>query len=334
MAQDKRPKFSIIIVNWNGQKWLKNCFDSAFAQTFSSFEVIFVDNGSTDNSVQYLKQNFPKVRIVQLDKNYGFAKANNIGMQKARGEIIFLLNNDTKIQKNMLEKIYPIFDNPQIGTVQPKIVLMSEKNKLDLVGAFWTPITFLYYLGLQGKANLKKFNVPMKVFSNKGAAMFVRKTMIDKIGAFDDDFWSYYEETDLCHRAWLSGYECWYYPVSTCYHVNGGTSLNFANSFIQFHNFKNKLLSFLKNFEMSRLITVVPLYLSLIFGLVIFFGLRGQFSKSISLLNSVLWNIKNIGNTTKKRKIVQNNRMIKDKQYLKLVSRSLSVKQIISLLSK
>lgn len=334
MAQNSHPKISIIIVNWNGKKWLKGCFDSILSQTYTSYEVIFVDNGSIDDSVSYLKSNFPKVKIIQLDKNYGFAKANNIGIGKAKGDVIFLLNNDTKIQKNMLEKIMPIFKNPKIGTIQPKIVLMNEKNKLDLVGAFWTPITFLYYLGLEGKSSLKRFNLPMKVFSNKGAAMFIRKTMIDKIGAFDDDFWSYYEETDLCHRAWISGYECWYYPVSTCYHANGGTSLNLENSFIQFHNFKNKLLSFLKNFETWTLLSVIPLYTAIIFGLISAYIVKGKYSKALALLKSLVWNLKNIRSTLKKRKSIQNNRIVKDHNYLSITSRPFSALQLSSFLFK
>ena len=325
---------SIVIVNWNGKKWLKTCLDSVFRQTYRQFEVIMVDNGSNDNSQAFVREYFPKVKVIELDQNYGFAKGNNVGIEKAKGDIVFLLNNDTVIDKDMLEKIVPVFDNPKIGTAQPKIVLMNESNMLDLAGAFWTSTTFLSYFGLRAKSNLRKYNEPLKVFSNKGAAMFIRKSMLDKIGSFDEDFWCYYEETDLCHRAWLVGFECWYYPVSTCHHANGGTSLVFENSFIQFHNFKNKLLSFLKNFEAGSLVTIIPTYLFCLLGLILFFGLKGEGSKSLALIKSLLWNVQNLSKTLRKRGKVQKLRQLKDHEYLPAISRSLSITQIFSLLSK
>lgn len=330
----KLPVISIIIVNWNGKRWLKPCLESVFRQTYRHFEVILVDNGSGDDSVEYLAENFPKVKVIPLDQNLGFAKGNNAGIAKAKGDIVFLLNNDTVIDKDMLEKIVPIFDNPKIGTVQPKIVLQREPGKLDLAGAFWTSTTFLSYFGLRADSTLQKYNEPLKVFSNKGAAMFVRKSMLDKIGSFDEDFWCYYEETDLCHRAWLAGFECWYYPVSTCHHANGGTSLRLENSFIQFHNFKNKFLSFLKNFEARSLVMIIPTYLFCLLGLIVFFGLKGEGSKSMALIKSLIWNVQKFPKTLQKRKDVQKLRRLKDREYLPAISKSLSLKQIFSLLSK
>jgi len=328
------PKVSIIIVNWNGKKWLEKCLESVSKQTYKKYEVIVVDNGSEDESREYVKKYFPATILIELDKNYGFAKANNIGIKSAKGDLVFLLNNDTTIDKDMLENIAPLFDNPRIGTIQPRIVRMDDKNKLDLAGAFWTQTTFLHYFGLDGKRSSKKFNVPMRVFSNKGAAMFVRKSMLDKIGGFDEDFWSYYEETDLCHRAWLSGFECWYYPISTCYHAKGKTSETIDNSFIQFHNFKNKLLSFIKNFEAKNLLFIIPTFIILLLGLSFFYLTKGMGDKSIALIRSLFWNITNLKQTLIKRKKVQKNRAVDDSGYLSITSKPISLKHILSLLSK
>ena len=327
-------QISIIIVNWNGKKWLEKCLESVFNQTYKKYEVIVVDNGSDDGSREYIKQHFPATVFIELDRNHGFAKANNVGIKAAKGDLMYLLNNDTTIDPDMLEKISPLFDNPKIGTVQPRIIRMDDKKKLDLAGAFWTKTTFMYYFGLDGRRSSKKFNIPMRVFSNKGAAMFIRKSMLEKIGSFDDDFWSYYEETDLCHRAWLSGFECWYYPLSTCYHAKGKTSEHFDNSFIQFHNFKNKLLSFIKNFEPQTLIVVIPTFLLSVSGLVLLYVLKGKVGKSVALIKSVFWNIRNIKATLKKRKFVQKNRLVSDRDYLRIVSKPISLKHILTLLSK
>lgn len=330
---NKTPYFSIIIVNWNGIKWLQNCLNSVFNQDFKSFEVIFVDNGSEDGSCEFVEKKFPKVKIINLSKNHGFAVANNIGMESAKGEILFLLNNDTVIKKDLLDKILPIFKDPKIGIVQPKLVLLEDKNKLDLVGAYWTSTTFLSYFGLLGDSKARKYNQKQSVFSNKGAAMFIRKSMIDKIGGFDADFWSYYEETDLCQRAWISGYQCWYFPVSVCFHANGGTSLKIDNSFIQFHNFKNKFSSFLKNFELKNLIKIVPTFVFLVLGLSFWYLITGKFQKSLALLKSLFWNLKNLKKTISKRKIIQLNRKISDHEYLPQLTRKMTLSQIFKMVA-
>jgi len=306
---------SVIIVNYNGKKWLKKCFDSLYAQTYKNFEIIFVDNASEDDSVEFVKNNFPEVIVIKNKKNLGFATGNNIGVKKAKGEYIFILNNDTFLARDCLVKLIESFDEiPNLGSVQPKIVLMKNPNKLDACGAYWTDFSFLYHYGYGKKASLKKYNKPRPFFSNKGVAMMIRKDLINKIGLFDDDFWCYYEETDFCNRVWLFGYECWYYPEALVYHVLGGTNVRFQNAYVQFHNFKNKLLSFLKNFECKTLFKIIPVYLFLNFILSIAWLLQGKFKHFLALYKAIGWNIINIRKTLKKRKIIQSFRKKTDKE--------------------
>ncbi len=314
---------SVIIVNWNGKKWLKRCLDTLLAQTHSNTEIILVDNGSADDSVEYIKTNYPSIKLVLSKTNLGFAGGNNLGYKHAHGEYILLLNNDTYVEPEFLEKFVAAYaEIPRLGSVQCKLVLMYDQKHLDVAGSYWTSSSFLYHYGYGKDATDKRYNQKMPFFSNKGAAMLLRRDIIEELGLFDDDFWCYYEETDLCHRLWVAGYECWYYPNATAYHAMGGTSLLFPNDFIQFHNFKNKLLSFLKNFQLRTLITVIPLYLLVNFLLSILWLIKGKPKHALALYKSIWWNAKHFKATLKKRQHIQSMRLSSDKQIFAQVKRN------------
>lgn len=325
---------SIIIVNYNGKKWLKNCLDSLSLQTYKRFEVILVDNASSDGSIQYVKKCYPTVRIVENKSNRGFAGGNNDGLKVAQGEYILLLNNDTTVEKKFLKNFIKAFDKiPHLGCAQSKLLLMSKPHKTDLVGSYWTDSSFLYYYGYEKDASLAKYNTPMPFFSNKGASVLIRRDLIDKYGLFDDDFWCYYEETDFCHRLWLMGYECWYWPNAICYHAGGGTSITFDNSYIQFHNFKNKLLSFFKNFETKSLIVIVPIFITLNILLSIFLLSKGRFKNSFSLYKAIWWNVIHFPGTLNKRKNVQRKRRVSDKKIFNVVKKNPKAAYYLALLN-
>lgn len=316
----KKEKVSILIVNWNGKKWLEKCLGSLRAQTYKNFEVIFVDNASTDDSVEFVEENFPEVKVVQSENNLGFAGGNNLGMKYAKGEYILLLNNDTYVPKDFLEKFIDAFDQlSQASCIQSKIVLMDQPEVFDVCCTFWTHSTFLYYFGHGKSEKDPQYNVAMPCFSAKGASMMIKRDVIDVVGLFDDDFWCYYEETDFCHRLWLSGYECWYNSDTVAYHANGGTSLKFQNDFIQFHNFKNKLASFLKNFQGGTLLWVIPVFFVMNLGLGIFWLLQGKFQNMISLFRAVLWNISHWGDTMKKRRKIRAMRKKSDVEIFRII---------------
>jgi len=314
---------SIIIVNYNGKKWLKRCLDSLAGQTYKNFEIILVDNASADESVEFVKNNYAEVAVVRSEKNLGFAGGNNLGLQKAKGKYILLLNNDTWAPKEYLEKFVKAFQEfPQAASIQSKMILMDNREKLDLCGSYWSDSSFLYHYGYGKNQSLKKYNQARRFFSNKGASMMIRQEVIEQIGLFDEDFWCYYEDTDFCHRAWLAGYECWYYPQAVMYHALGGTSLTFHNGYIQFHNFKNKLLSFLKNFEARTLVKVLPVYFVLNIAVSFFWLCQGKGRHFFAPYQSVWWNILHFRETMKKRRVIQSLRKKKDGAIFKQVKRN------------
>lgn len=323
---------SIIIVNYNGKRWLEKCLSSLKKQTYKNFEIIFVDNASNDNSLSFVKKNYPDVKTFSLKDNIGFAGGNNKGYKLAKGELILFLNNDTYVEECFLKDFVAAFNDKRISIAQSKLVLFDEKT-IDSCGSFWTYTTFMYYFG-NGKSERKSiYNKQFNLFSVKGASFMVRREVIEKIGLFDEAYWNYYEETDFCHRAWMFGYESWYCPKAVCYHAMGGTSLSFPNSFVQYHNFKNKLSSFLKNFELITLLWVIPLYLAINVTLSIFWVFTLKVPNALSLYKAFVWNIINIKATLKSRRKIQTERLLRDKVVFEKTTRNPKFSYYLSLLT-
>ena len=158
---------SIIILNWNGKNFLKNCLDSLEKLTYSPVEIIVVDNNSTDGSQLLVKKNYPKVILIENKKNYGFAKSNNIGYKAAHGTYALVLNNDTIVTQGFLEPLLQDFkENPNIACIQPQIRLLKNKKILDGVGAFLTSSGFLYHFGYLKDRTLPKYNKRMNMLGN------------------------------------------------------------------------------------------------------------------------------------------------------------------------
>lgn len=308
------PKVSVIIVNYNGDRWIEVCLTSLLKQTYKNFEIIIVDNGSTDSSLSKINKYCPRVKMITNKSNLGFAEGNNIGYGSSSGKYILLLNNDTEVEENFIKNFVDVFrEKPEAGIAQSKIILMKDKKSIDSCGSFWTDTTFMYYVGNGKNKNVDYYNKPFKVFSVKGASMLIKREVVEKIGLFDPVFWNYYEETDFCHRAWLAGYESWYWPLATCYHAQGGTSLTFPNDQIQYNNFKNKLLSFLKNFECTTLFYYIPVFLFLNILIGIVWLMNSKFRHVGSLYRAIWWNVINIGNTFEKRRVIQKLRKYSDR---------------------
>jgi GT2 family glycosyltransferase len=296
---------SVIVVNYNGERFLKDCLSSLFEQTYSDLEIMLVDNNSVDGSVRLVEQNFPLVKIIKNKENLGFAGGSNIGYQQSTGDFICILNNDTVLEKDTIEKLVQSFDEIEnLGVVQPKLLLMGRENQLDSCGSFFTNTGFLYHRGNYKNANLEKYNRSFPVYSVKGVCLLTRREVIEKVGLFDDDFFCFFEETDFCHRVWLAGYECWYYPKAVIHHALGGAALKQPSSFVQYHSFKNRLCSYLKNLSVKSLVTVLPVYLAINFVLGLVYLIKLDAENFLMIYKAVFWNFKNIRKTLRKRKEV------------------------------
>jgi len=321
--RSKNKLISVIIVNWNGKKHLSYCLPSLEKIDYPNFEVIVIDNGSTDGSVEYVKKNFPKVKIIQNRKNLGFAKANNIGFEKAKGEYILLLNNDTEVAPAFLTKLVDAMKrDKKIGAIQPKIVLM-DSGKLQAGGAFLTNTGFLYHFGYGKDPTDRKYNQQMEIFSANGSCILVKREVIEKVGLFDPDFFCYFEETDFCWRVWLAGYKIVYVPGSVIYHKGAQTAKRLKSSFVNYHSFKNRIASLIKNLGLAELFKTMPTHL--LFCRLAFFAflVMGKFSNAWAIQKAIGWNFLHLGKTLEKRKRIQDKiRKISDRELMSRIKRS------------
>lgn len=302
---------SIIIVNWNGKHYLADCLGSLAKQTYPAIEILFVDNASTDGSVEYVRAHYPDVHILQNRENLGFAGANNVGFHHAQGEYVLFLNNDTKVTPSFVTELVNVANSSEkIGGVQGKMRLMDEPDRLDSVGAFLTRTGFLYHYGL-AKKDSPKYDKVIPIHTAKGACMLFRKNVLDEVllegELFDPDFFAYFEESDLCHRVWLAGYQIVFAPKSLIYHKMGGTSKAMNNAFIQFHSFKNRINAYLKNLGVVELALLLPVHLfaAEAFAFISLVQQKGRPHIFFAIQRAIFWNVKTFPHTLKKREYVQ-----------------------------
>ncbi|GEM_PF-3412726 len=319
-------KISIIIVSYNNEKWVNSCLVSLQKQTHKNFEIIWVDNNSQDKTREIVKN--PEfedlhVRLVVTEKNLGFAGGNNRGLELVTGDIIFLLNSDTEIQEDVLDKAVLFFKtHPFAGIMQNRTMLMKDTNKFDSIGSLITFTGFLKHIDPKTKDPQEEF----KVFSGKGASLFIKREVLSKTYLFEDVFESYFEDSDLCARAWLAGFEVWYSPFGTTLHAGGSTALLLQSGRTDFHSFKNRLFTLLTIFELQTLTTMIPIHIMVCLFVAGMYALRGKFTKSWAVFRAMAWNIVNIPFMLKRRNKIQSKRVLTDHELFAITKDSFSLK--------
>lgn len=336
--KQKNKLVSIIIVNWNGLSLLKICLRSIFKISYKPFEIIVVDNASFDESSAWVKKTYPTVHVIDNAENVGFAKGNDIGFADARGEYIVFLNNDTKVVPDFLDKLVSqIEDDPHIGGAQSKILLMDDQSRLDSIGAYLTPTGFLYHFGF-GKKDLKEFDNMVDLYTAKGACMIFKRKVLEEIAVdgniFDPRYFAYFEETDLCHRVWLAGYRIVYGYPSVIYHKMGATSSSMNMGYIQYHSYKNRLNSYLKNLSIIYMLYIIPFHIILSLGIAWWSLLISKnYCLWKAIHKAIWWNIVNMKQTRIYRIYIQKYiRKKSDKDIMPSIMKHPSISYYASLL--
>ena len=324
------PLVSIIIVNWNARENLQECLHSLFKIDFQNYEVILIDNGSVDDSVKFVKSKYQAVKVIESGKNLGFAGGNNLGFKHARGKYILFLNNDTIVTKNFLGKLVDFMEKRNdVGILQPKILFhrpdTALHHKINSIGSFLLSTGFLFHLNYGQKD--KSRNEPYEIFSAYGACFLARKSLLNKIGLFDDRYFAYFEETDLCHRTWLAGLKVMIVPGTYIYHKGAKTAQKLPSTFIQYHSFKNRLYTYLKNFDTPNLIKIfIPHLLVCEISSILYIIVKkpGYF---LAIQKAVLWNVFNFNAMLAERKKVQKVlRKVKDNEFIPKLSKKVGIK--------
>lgn len=260
-------KIAVVILNWNGKKLLKQFLPSVIQ--YSQEATIYVaDNASTDDSVSFIKANYPTIKIINNSGNYGYAKGYNEALQFVEEEIYALVNSDIEVTENWLQPILELFKEEKVAIAQPKILDYKNKKLFEYAGAAGGFIDKYGFPFCRGRVfetleeDKGQYNDIIDIFWATGACMFIRKKVFRELNGFDADFFAHQEEIDLCWRAHNKGYITKYCGISTVYHV-GGATLKTGSPMKTFLNFRNSLWMMLKNLPTEKIFPV--LFLRLIF---------------------------------------------------------------------
>ncbi|HEY5550180.1 MAG TPA: glycosyltransferase family 2 protein [Candidatus Saccharimonadales bacterium] len=284
-------KTSVVIPNWNGAKTIADCLNSLVAQTLP-LQIIVVDNGSIDRSVQIIKEKYPQVELITLPKNRGFAGGVNAGIKLAwesGAKYVALLNNDAVADKTWLKSLVSIMDyHPKAGIATSKI-LDRNGNQLDSTGEAFTVWGLPYPRG-RGESDSKKYDKETWIFGASGGASIYRVKMLKEIGLFDEDFFAYYEDVDLSFRAQLAGWEVAYVPKAVVYHEIGATGAK-VKDFYTYQTLKNLPMLMWKNVPLGLLPKVWPRFELAYSAIAVRALSRGQFGAFFkgTLMWGILW---------------------------------------------
>ena len=283
------PKVAIVILNWNGEKHLANFLPSVFNSQYPNLEIIIGDNASTDNSVQYLRDTFPLVRIISNEENLGFAEGYNRVLDKVEADYYVLLNSDVEVTPNWINPVIEMMEaDDAIAVAQPKIRDYYNRSHFEYAGATGGFIDGLGYTFCRGRIfdTLEKdndqYNDNLEIFWATGCALFIKSAIWKKVNGLDEHFFAHMEEIDLCWRIKNLGYKVMYCGRSTVYHVGGGT-LNTESSFKTYLNFRNNIFLIVKNVKPIKSIFLIPFRFCLDFIALLKFIIEGRFGNAMAV---------------------------------------------------
>jgi GT2 family glycosyltransferase len=258
------PTTAIVILNWNGRPFLEKFLPFVTAGISAGAEVIVADNASTDDSVSFVKEQYPGVRVIEMNENRGFAGGYNEALRHVSSDYYVLLNSDVEVAPGWLEPMLNLMqNNPGIGACQPKILMYADKGSFEYAGAAGGWLDFLGYPFAKGRVfdiceqDKGQYDQSEPIFWASGAALFIRARLFHELGGLDPYFFAHQEEIDLCWRLQLAGYTVYSCPESVVYHVGGGT-LPKGNERKVFLNFRNNLIMMAKNLPLAQWIWKIP----------------------------------------------------------------------------
>ncbi len=307
---------SIVIPNYNRFDLLRKCINSILCQKNSEYEIIVVDNGSEEKEqVSY----DPKVKYIWLESNMGFSKAVNEGISQAKGELIALLNNDTEVELDWIDKIYEVFnENEDILFATCKIKNFFRKDLLDDAGDIILSSGKVYKVGHR-EEDIGQYDKQKYAFGASGAASIYRREFFERVGYFDEDFFAYLEDADISFRANLYGYRCLFISDAVVYHIGSATTGSVYNDFTVYYLGRNTILLILKNFPLKVIISSALAIVVHFFSLQVFFTFKGY---GISFFKGVLDALRMSKNMLSKRQEVMRKRAISDFEIMGLLKQN------------
>ena len=324
LATNPHVVISLIVSNFNGKKFLSPCLESILREKNNNYEIVFVDDCSSDGSFSLMTKTYSSrknISLLKLDKHRGTGAAINAAVKISRGKYLFFLNNDTLLETGWSTKITDLFQKyKKLGVAQAKILRMGA-DTYDYAGDYIGPFGFLIERA-QGAVDRGQFDKIANVFSVKGTAMILRKEVFQKVGMFDEDYIFALEETDLTWRMWLAGYHMIFYPFITVWHAYGTKAKSkeyYVANQINYLGCRNTITTLIKNLETKNLFTILPLNISLWLMLSLLFLIQLKFDRAFYIWKGIVWNIVFFPLTLRKRRVIQAGRKITDNELFKKV---------------
>ena len=323
---DKLPSVSVVILNYNGLTHLKDVLPSILRTNYSNYEIILVDNGSSDGSVEFVRRTFPQIKIVNSKRNLGASGGFNLGILHAKGKYIATLNNDIEVDPEWLQPLVKIMEeSPDVAAVDAKYLDYYDRKKFDTCAAAGRYIDFVgncFTRGV-GEEDNGQYNEITRIFT---CCTMFRREIFEEVGLFDQDFFYGYDDTDLSWRIILRGYRILYVPSSRIYHkvslgshaINGPSSRYKSGFYFLFK--RNKLLTVLKNNSGKTLLRALPIIVFENLGHLVYWSLKRDKQYSFESVKAVLWILKHFKLIWSKHRFVQSIRRINDSEILKIMA--------------
>jgi GT2 family glycosyltransferase len=301
---------AVVILNFNGEKLLREFLPSVLRNSGAA-SVIVADNGSEDQSIHILKTEFPSVKVIRLDRNYGFCGGYNKALQQVEADYFVLLNSDVEVTPGWLNPLTKLLDNDEtIGAVQPKILSYRQKNLFEYAGAAGGYIDSLGYPFCRGRIldtveeDKGQYNDEREIFWATGACMMIRSVLYHGHGGLDEDFFAHMEEIDLCWKLQRAGSRVFYCGASTVHHLGAGT-LGYGSPRKTYLNFRNGLSMIWKHFDASEIWYKIPVRIMLDWIAAVMFLIQGEPKHTSAVVRAHLDFWGQISTNRRKRKDVQ-----------------------------
>lgn len=317
---NSNPVVSVIILNYNGLKFLPRCLESLRKTTYSPLEIFVVDNDSTDSSLEYLREHHPDVKLIPIKENLGYSGAYNHSVPLTHGKYSVLLNFDVEVEPSWLDQAIELLEaDEHLAAVQPKLKAYQDHSKFEYSGGSGGYIDAFGFPFVRGRLfdvieqDTGQYEDVVPIFWATGAAYVVRKSAFEEAGGLDRDFFMHMEELDLCWRFWLTGKRIKVAPKGIVYHY-AGAALS-ADSYLKMYlNHRNSLAMMLKNYGCSSLLKRIPIRLLLDWITILASPLRGEGKRSRAVLAAHWYILTHLTSIYRKRRRVQRMRTVRDEE--------------------
>jgi len=313
----QNPKIAIMILNYNGLRWLPKCLASVTRTDYPNYDVYLIDNGSVDKSIDYVTQNFPSVKIIRNDKNLGFAEAYARAIDSVDADQVLLLNNDTEVlNTRWVKSLVKKANNPGVAAVNCKMVSMKNYSILDSIGGMGVPFWRGFVDIGKGETDARQYDSEtIEPFAFCGGAALINVSAFKRAKGFDRKLFSYFEDVDLSWRFRLLGYRIEYSPDATVAHFLGGSSVGPNKSNVFYYCHRNLLRTIIKNcgWTLKWAFVNYLLYSTIIMGLG---SIAFRPTLPGKVLRGILWNIYNFRDTYRQRLLIQANRHRQEEEIL------------------